>query len=152
MIHFRRFQCQWLRTVSYFRLIATLLALTAGGCDNLRRAAEELLDHRPPRQRYVDALANAGLGSTALATDWTAAGDRALREAPLVTSPYEEQGYLAPGEPVAIALRIQVRRGQEVTLAMDLPGDTTTTLFLDAWASTARFRARAEPSRLRRLR
>jgi murein DD-endopeptidase MepM/ murein hydrolase activator NlpD len=114
--------------------ISILLGLTASGCDSLRDAAEDLLDHRPPRQRYVDALANAGLGKTALATDWAAAGDRALREAPLVNSPYEEQGYLSPAEPVAIALRIQVRRGQEVTLAMDLPGDTTTTLFLDAWA------------------
>jgi len=117
-----------------FRLTSLLLILSAAACDNLRRAAEELIDHRPPRQRYVDALANAGLGNTALATDWTAAGDRALRDAPLVNSPYEEQGYLAPGEPVAIALRIHVRRGQEVTLVMNLPGDTSTTLFLDAWS------------------
>lgn len=117
----------------HFALI--LILLTAGACDNLRQVAEDLLDHRPPRQRYVDALSQAGLGTTALAEDWVAAGDRALREAPLVTSPHEEQGYLSPGEPVAIALRIQAKRGQEVTLEVDLPGDTTTTLFLDAWMS-----------------
>jgi murein DD-endopeptidase MepM/ murein hydrolase activator NlpD len=113
---------------------ALLLTLSASGCDSLRRVADELLDHRSPRQRYVDALNRAGLGTTALAADWVAAGDRALREAPLVASPHEELGYLAPGEPAAIALRIRVRRGQEVTLEMDLPGDSTTTLFLDAWA------------------
>jgi murein DD-endopeptidase MepM/ murein hydrolase activator NlpD len=116
-----------------FRLTALLLVTMASGCDDFRRAARDLVDRRSPRERYVDALANAGLGRTALAVDWVAAGERALREAPLVSSPYEEQGFFAPGEPVAIALRIQVRRGQEVTLAMDLPGDTTTTLFLDAW-------------------
>jgi len=114
-------------------LVLSLL-LSAGGCDNLRRAADGLLDDRTPRQRYVDALTAAGLHGTALANDWTAAADRALRDAPLVTSPHEELGYLAPGEPVAIALRVRVRQGQEITLEMDLPGDSTTTVFLDAWA------------------
>jgi len=124
------------REMAYSRLrllLSALLLLGAIGCDDLRRVAQGLLDHRPPRQRYVDALSNAGLGTSALAIDWIAAGDRALREAPLVTSPHEEQGYLAPGEPAAIALRIRVRRGQELTLEMDFAGDSTTTLFLDAW-------------------
>ena len=116
------------------RAFVILFTLTALGCDNLRRVAGGLLDHRPPRERYVDALKNAGLGDAALAVDWVTAGERALRAAPLVTSPHEEQGYLEPGEPAAIALRVRVRRGQEVTLEMQLPGDTTTTLFLDAWS------------------
>src|SRR5262245_34822182 len=94
----------------FLGLASALLMVTMSGCDDLRRAAQDLVDHRPPRVRYVDALATAGLGKTALANDWIAAGDRALRDAPLVNSPYEEQGYLTPGEPVAIALRIQARR------------------------------------------
>ena len=112
---------------------ACLLLPGTVGCDDLRRAAQDLLDHRPPRERYVDGLRNAGLGTSALALDWVTAGDRALREAPLVTSPHEELGYLAPGEPIAIALKIRARRGQEITLEIDMPGDTTTALFLDAW-------------------
>ncbi len=114
-------------------IAAILLTLTTASCDNLRRVADELLDHRPPRQQYVDALRNAGLGQAALAVDWIAAGERSLRQAPLVTSPHEEQGYLEPGEPAAIAFRVRVRRGQEVSLEMELVGDTSTTLFLDAW-------------------
>ena len=114
-------------------LIGCLLLLGTAACDDLRRAAHDLLDQRPPRQRYVDALHNAGLATSALALDWVTAGDRALREAPLVTSPHEELGYLEPGEPAAIALKIHARRGQEITLEMELPGDTTTALFLDAW-------------------
>src|SRR5512145_3544726 len=73
---------------SFGPIIACLLLLGTGACDGLRRVAEGLLDHRPPRQRYVDALSSAGLGTSALAMDWVAAGDRALREAPLVTSPH----------------------------------------------------------------
>ena len=115
------------------QLFACLLLCGTLACDDLRRAAQDLLDQRPPRERYVDALHNAGLGASALALDWVAAGDRALRDAPLVTSPHEEVGYLTPGEPIAIALRIRARRGQEVTIEVDMPGDTTTALFLDAW-------------------
>jgi peptidoglycan LD-endopeptidase LytH len=116
------------------RIPALLLLGTLIGCDALRDVAENLLDHRPARERYLASLNGAGLGTTALATDWVAAGERALREAPLVTSPHEEQGYLEPAEPAAIALKVRVRRGQEVTLELELPNDTTTTLFLDAWS------------------
>src|SRR5688572_5992194 len=119
------------------RFALILLSLTALACDNLRRVAEGLLDNRPPRQRYVDALQNAGLGEAALAVDWVQAGERALRDAPLVTSPHEEQGYLEPAEPAAIAFKVRVRRGQEVSLQFELPGDTATTLFLDAWTLDA---------------
>lgn len=113
--------------------IGCLLFIGTLGCDDLRRAAQDLLDQRPPRERYVDALRDAGLGTSALALDWVTAGDRALREAPLVTSPHDELGYIAPGEPTAIALKIRARRGQEITLEMEMQGDTTTALFLDAW-------------------
>jgi murein DD-endopeptidase MepM/ murein hydrolase activator NlpD len=50
-----------------------------------------------------------------------------------VASPHVEEGYLAPGEPAAIAVRTTVRRGQEVSFAIDLHGDTSTTMFLDLW-------------------
>jgi murein DD-endopeptidase MepM/ murein hydrolase activator NlpD len=117
------------------RLITlTALVLVAASCGNIRDAAEGLFDNRTPRQRYVDALNAAGLRETALTLDWVAAAERALTDAPLVTSPHEEQGYLAPGEPAAIALRIRVRRGQELSLEIELPGDSSTTMFLDAWA------------------
>lgn len=123
-----------MRRTDLGRALVMLCALGAmGGCDDLRRAAQDLLDQRPARERYLAALNSAGLGTTALAVDWEAAGERALREAPLVTSPHEEQGYLEPAEPAAIAMKVRVRRGQQVSLELELPGDSTTTLFLDAW-------------------
>ena len=114
--------------------LSVIVLLGIAGCGKLREVAESLLDNRAPREKYLAALNGAGLATSALALDWVAAGQRSLREAPLVTSPHEEQGYLEPSEPSAIAMRIRVRRGQQITLEFDLPGDTATTLFLDAWS------------------
>lgn len=113
--------------------LTLLFLLGAAGCDKLRDVAEGLLDNRTPREKYLAALNGAGLATTALAVDWVAAGERALHEAPLVTSPHDEQGYFEPSEPASIALRVRVRRGQQVALEVDLPSDTSTTIFLDVW-------------------
>lgn len=122
------------RTTYAVRRLAFATLLLAPGCGNIRDAAEELFDNRTPRQRYVDALNAAGLRDAALTVDWVTAAERALADAPLVTSPHEEQGYLEPAEPAAIALRVRVRRGQELSLEIELPGDSGTTMFLDAWS------------------
>ncbi|HSA56457.1 MAG TPA: peptidoglycan DD-metalloendopeptidase family protein [Gemmatimonadaceae bacterium] len=110
-----------------------LVSLLLAACDRLREVSETLLDHRTPRERYVASLESAGLTATALARDWTLAGERSLREAPLVSSPFAEEGYFAPAEPAAIAYRVAVRRGQEVSFGVELPDDTASLLFVDAW-------------------
>ena len=113
--------------------VATALVLVAGGCRALEQVQDRLFDHRTPRERYEASLAAAGLDHTALARDWTDAAERALRAAPVVTSPHIEEGYLPPGEPAALALRITARRGQEVVFESELVGDSTSLLFLEAW-------------------
>jgi murein DD-endopeptidase MepM/ murein hydrolase activator NlpD len=120
-----------LRRTPGLAILCAIALLNA--CADLRRAAEEMLDNRTPRERYVDGLASAGLERSALARDWTEAGARALRDAPLVPLPHLEEGYLPPGEPAAISLRTTVRRGQEVTFLVEFPGDTSSTIFVDAW-------------------
>jgi SH3-like domain-containing protein len=108
------------------------LVLFTGGC----RALEEvnrLLDSRTPRERYEASLVSAGLDHTAMVRDWADAAERALRSAPVVTSPHIEEGYLPPGEPAALALRITARRGQEVVFESELVGDSTTLMFVEAW-------------------
>jgi murein DD-endopeptidase MepM/ murein hydrolase activator NlpD len=116
-----------------FRISLLTGAVLLGACDNLRRVAEEILDTRTARERYVDGLAAAGLSEAALVMDWAEAADRSLRNAPRVSSPHVEEGYLPPGEPAAIAVRTTVRRGQEIAFQIDLPGDSSTTVFLDVW-------------------
>lgn len=112
-------------------LLGAVLGL--GACDRLKSVAEEILDTRTARERYVDGLLAAGLATTALVQDWTAAAERSLREAPNVPSPHLEEGYLPPAEPAAIAVRTRVRRGQQVSFGIDFPGDSVTTVFLEAW-------------------
>lgn len=102
-------------------------------CETIEDLPGRLLDRRTPREKYVAGLEAAGLDRTALAADWLTAGERALREAPLVPSSHREEGYLAPAEPVAIAYRVAARRGQLIQVSVTLPGDSTTSLFLDAW-------------------
>jgi murein DD-endopeptidase MepM/ murein hydrolase activator NlpD len=114
---------------------ATLLVagLAAGGCRVLEEVQDQLFDNRTPRERYQASLEAAGLSRTALVRDWTDAADRALLSAPVVTSPHIEEGYLSPGEPAALALRVSARRGQEVLFEAQLAGDSTTLVFLEAW-------------------
>lgn len=123
---------------------AAVLALGLGACHAIEEVKDELFDRRTPRERYEAALEAAGLKRTALVRDWNDAADRALRSAPEVTSPHTEEGYLPPGEPAALALRVSARRGQEVLFEAELVGDSTTLVFLEAWRiepdTTLRFR------------
>jgi murein DD-endopeptidase MepM/ murein hydrolase activator NlpD/SH3-like domain-containing protein len=112
---------------------AAVLGLAAAGCATLEQLPARLLDARTPRERYEARLASLGLTTTALGRDWKAAAERALAEAPLVASPHREEGYLPPGEPTAVALRILARLGQEIEFDLQLVGDSTTLVFLEAW-------------------
>jgi murein DD-endopeptidase MepM/ murein hydrolase activator NlpD len=111
---------------------AVALVLLAGGCRALEKV-NRLLDNRTPRERYEASLVSAGLDRRALVRDWADAAERALHAAPVVTSPHVEEGYLPPGEPAALALRIAARRGQEVVFESELVGDSTTLVFIEAW-------------------
>jgi murein DD-endopeptidase MepM/ murein hydrolase activator NlpD len=112
--------------------LATLLVLVTA-CEGVRQAAQDLFDSRTARERYEAKLRDAGLAETALARDWMMAAQRALQTAPAVTSPHREEGYLVPAEPSAIAFRVSLRRGQEVSFNLQLRGDSGTLVFLDVW-------------------
>lgn len=103
------------------------------GCGQVEQVAQELFDSRTARERYDDALETAGLASTALVRDWRAAAERALHDAAPITTPHIETGYLPPSEPTALAYRVNLRRGQEVVFDFELPGDTSTLVFLEAY-------------------
>jgi len=106
------------------------LALTAA-CDE--RFPAELFDSRTPRERYEDGLRDAGLAGAALARDWLGAAERALADAPPVSLPHVEDGYLDPAAPVAFAWRFEARRGQEVTAGIDWRGSPPALVFIEIW-------------------
>jgi len=117
-------------------LAVVAATVTLAGCETIEELPGRLLDRRTPRERYTDALAASGLDGTALASDWIRAGERALRDAPMVSAAHREDGYLSPADPVAMAYRVEARRGQVIEVEITLPGDSTTTIFLDAWQAT----------------
>jgi murein DD-endopeptidase MepM/ murein hydrolase activator NlpD len=115
-------------------MLSLLLAAAAmSGCADVRERAESLFDTRTARERYEDGLERAGLDESALAREWFAAADRALREPAAVTAPHVEEGFITAADAPALGFRVTARRGQEITFDMTLPGDTTTTVFLDIW-------------------
>lgn len=120
-------------------LRGTLLAaaLVVTGCDSLPEIPRRLFDRGTPRERYEERLDLAGLGATALVRDWHRAAERALAEAPRVAVPHQEEIHLPPAEPTALAYRVPVRRGQEITVAINLVGDTLAQIFVEAWLQEA---------------
>lgn len=114
-------------------ILAACLAALLAGCAAIEQLPELFSDHQTPRERYLARLEYAGVMSTALGRDWLDAADRALAEAPLVSAPHAEDGYLPAAEPAAIAFRVQARRGQEIAFEFRLPGDSTTQVFLEVW-------------------
>ncbi len=139
----------------FCRLTCIPVLALCTSCGPLKDAARDLLDNRTARERYQAALESAGLAQTALALDWTSAAERALRNAPLVSSPHAEQGFMHPSEPAALAFRVNLKRGQQISFDLQLIGDTTALVFVEAWQierdSAVSFRRVAEADSGRRL-
>ncbi len=74
---------------------------------------------------------DAGLAETALARDWIEAGRTALDGATPVSLPFEEEGFITPEEPGAMAYRITVPRGQKLTASVTLTSDERTRVFVE---------------------
>jgi len=126
-----------LRKAPPYRSLAGLLALAlllpATACEEVEEFTEQFFGTETARERYELRMERAGLTGTALVADWLAAGNHALREAPLVQTPHVEEGYLPPGEPEALSFRLALRRGQQVDVEFNLLADTAALLFLDTW-------------------
>jgi murein DD-endopeptidase MepM/ murein hydrolase activator NlpD len=109
-------------------LLAVAVTLVAAcGADPLRGYFLE----RTPRDRYEASLRDAGLAGTALAGDWMAAGERAVRQAAVIETPYREVGYLDPAAPGAEAYQLGLREGQKLIATIGMETERATRLFID---------------------
>ena len=84
-----------------------------------------------PYEAYQASLAAAGLGETALARDWEAAGRGALQDPVRVDPPFEEEGYITPEQPLAVAYLVHIPRGRKLTFAVSLDSKDHTRVFID---------------------
>lgn len=89
-----------------------------------------------PRERYEEALRQAGLDGTALGEDWLAAAEQALEVAPAISSPYREESYLDPREATATAYRLFMRRGQRLEVEFESETDSSYQVFIELFRLT----------------
>jgi len=106
-------------------------AMVLVGCDRIEEILPAFEEPLTPREGYVAALESAGLGSTALVSDWTVAGERALLNPVTVTEPFAEDGYIAPEQPTALGWRFSARRGRRLTVTARIGPDSAAQLFVD---------------------
>ncbi|HSW31689.1 MAG TPA: M23 family metallopeptidase [Longimicrobiales bacterium] len=119
---------------------ALLLAGTlASACERVEQVQDHFRD-RTPHEAYLASLADAGLAGTALVRDWIAVSLRAVEGAPLVQLPFQEEGFIAPDEAVAMAYRLRIGRGQRLSGEVTLGTDANATVFVDL------FRVPEEPA------
>ncbi len=107
---------------------AVLLSLVA--CEEVEQLQDRFRD-MTPHEAYQASLTDAGLHETALARDWIAASRRSVEDAASVPLPFEEQGFIAPEEPGAMAYLITIERGQKLTAEVELSGEEDTRVFVD---------------------
>lgn len=110
--------------------VVSLLGLAASGCEQVDEVRDRFRD-RTPHEAYAEALADAGLAGTALGREWIAAALRAVHQAPLVSLPFQEEGFITPESPSATAYKVHVGRGQRLTAKITLESDEGTRVFVD---------------------
>ncbi|MHB1194773.1 MAG: peptidoglycan DD-metalloendopeptidase family protein [Longimicrobiales bacterium] len=112
-------------------MAALLLAGTlASACERVEQVQDHFRD-RTPHEAYLASLADAGLTGTALVRDWIAVSLRAVESAPVVPLPFQEEGFIAPDEAVAMAYRLRIGRGQRLSGEVTLGTDANARVFVD---------------------
>jgi peptidoglycan LD-endopeptidase LytH len=117
------------------------LALAAGlsilvGCEQIEQIQDSFRD-MTPHEAYQESLAAAGLDETALGRDWLAAGRAALAAPIRVSPPFQEEGYLTPEQPAAMAYLVSVPRGRRLTAEVTLQSEDGTRVFVDLFRVAA---------------
>ena len=110
--------------------LATAGLLSSSGCEQVEQVQDQFRD-MTPYEAYYGGLSEAGLANTALARDWLEAGTRAMAAATPVGLPFEEEGFITPDDPGAVAYRITIGRGQKLSAQVTLEGEENTRVFVE---------------------
>jgi murein DD-endopeptidase MepM/ murein hydrolase activator NlpD len=107
-----------------------MLALGVTACEEIEQVQDRFRD-LTPHEAYLASLAVAGLDETALGRDWVAASRVALDDAVSVPLPFQEEGFITPEDPGAMAYRVSVGRGRRLTAEVHLDTEEGTRVFVD---------------------
>ena len=107
-----------------------LLLAAATACAPFRSLRDDLL-RRPPYQRYVASLRDAGIDRTAPGAGWIAAGERALTTARAIEIPARHDERFQTESPSAAAYRVELRRGQIYRLTLQPERAALSRIFVD---------------------
>ena len=102
-------------TALFALVAATLLMVGCREVESLR----DTVSPASPHEAYARSLRQAGLHETALGQQWIAAGERALRQAPVVTLPHREVVFLSLEEAAAVAFGFRLREGQRLQVTVE---------------------------------
>ena len=115
------------------RGIAAFALLGAAGCGAEQTLRDALTPNLTPHERYAKRLRDAGLDSTALGQGWISAAHAAVRQPVPVALPFRETGYLPAAEARAVGYRLALRRGQKLTVRLELADSAGMQLFVDLY-------------------
>ena len=107
-----------------------VLLLFATACEQAEQVQDRFRD-LTPYEVYQEGLSDAGLSETALGRDWLTAGQTAVDAAAPVSLPFEEEGFITPEDPGAMAYRVTIGRGQKLTAEVTLQSEDDTRVFVD---------------------
>ncbi len=122
--------------------LALLLALTSltltilsGGFRSPTESIREFFREPTPHEAYLLGLSQSGLATSALAQDWMVAARSALAGPLQLELPYQEEVFFSPDEAMALGYRISLRRGQRLSVDVEVNGARETRVFLDLFRS-----------------
>jgi murein DD-endopeptidase MepM/ murein hydrolase activator NlpD len=117
-------------TLARRRALLGGVVLALLGCEEVEVVQDRFRD-LTPYEAYRESLTEAGLTETALGRDWVAAGSSAMDAAVPVTLPFQEEGYITPEAPGAMAYLISVPRGRRLTAEVSVDTEENTRVFVD---------------------
>jgi SH3-like domain-containing protein len=106
------------------------LALGVTACEEIEQVRDRFRD-LTPHEAYLASLAVAGLDETALGRDWVEAGRVAVDAAVSVPLPFQEEGFITPEDPGAMAYRVSIGRGRRLSAEVHVETDEDTRVFVD---------------------
>jgi len=111
-------------------LAGVLSLIGLSGCEEIEQVQDRFRD-MTPHEAYQASLSDAGLTTTALGRDWLLAAHQAVQDPVEISLPFQEEGFITPEQPSAVAYRLTVGRGQRLTAKVSLTNGEETRVFVD---------------------